>query len=159
MSYSYGPQSLFQIKAVQLGDLSPWRVFDRVWTSAMGYPANRMDITPGAAPMLTLEETATVLIAYYTIILGGRELMRKRPGFKLNDLFLVHNLFLTAISGGLLALFVEQLVSTIWRNGIFDTICGGGGWTGQLVTLYYVRRHKVSAQYAYDLTSVAELSH
>lgn len=114
----------------------------------MGYPADRIDITPGFTPMLTLEETTTVLIAYYTIILGGRELMRKRPAFKLNDLFLVHNFFLTAISGGLLALFLEQLVPTIWRNGTFDTICGKGGWTGQLETLYYVRRYKVSAQYS-----------
>lgn len=141
MSYSYGPQSPLQTKTVQLGDLSPWRIFDRVWTSAMGYPADKMDISPGATPMLTLKETTTVLIAYYTIVLGGRELMRTRPAFKLNDLFLIHNFYLTAISGGLLVLFLEQLIPTLWRSGVFDTICGGGGWTEPLVTLYYVRWH------------------
>lgn len=110
----------------------------------MGYPADKLDIAPGATPMLTLKETTAVLIAYYTIILGGRELMRTRPAFKLNDLFLIHNFYLTAISGGLLVLFLEQLVPTIWSNGIFDTICGGGGWTGPLVTLYYVSWHRAA---------------
>ena len=104
----------------------------------MGYPADKLDITPGATPMLTLTGTAAVLVFYYLIVLGGRELMRTRPAFKLNDLFLIHNFYLTAISGGLLVLFVEQLAPTIWKHGIFFTICDAGGWTGPLVTLYYV---------------------
>jgi len=111
----------------------------------MGYPADKVDITPGVTPMLTLKETTAVLIAYYTIVLGGREFMRSRPAFKLNDLFLIHNFYLTAISGGLLVLFLEQLVPTIWNNGVFFTICGDGGWTGPLVTLYYVGWHQASA--------------
>ena len=104
----------------------------------MGYPADKLDITPGATPMLTLKSTAMMLVSYYTVVLGGRELMRSRPAFKLNDLFLIHNFYLTAISGALLVLFVEQLGPTIWKQGIFFAICGDGGWTGPLVTLYYV---------------------
>ena len=104
----------------------------------MGYPADQLDITPGVTPMLTLKATAAVLVSYYTIVLTGRELMRNRPAFKLNDLFLIHNFYLTVISGALLVLFVEQLVPTIWKHGVFFTICGDGGWTGPLVTLYYV---------------------
>ena len=138
MSYSNGPQNPLDTRAVQASDLSPWRIFDRVWTSAMGYPADKLDITPGATPMLTLKATAAVLISYYTIVLGGRELMRSRPAFKFNDLFLIHNFYLTAISGALLVLFVEQLVPTIWKHGVFFTICDAGGWTASLVTLYYV---------------------
>lgn len=147
MSYSYGPQTSLDAKSVHLGDLSPWRVFDRIWTSAMGYPADKLDITPGATPMLTLTGTAAVLVFYYTIVLGGRELMRTRPALKLNDIFLIHNFYLTAISGGLLVLFVEQLAPTIWKHGVFFTICGAGGWTGPLVTLYYVgtcRTHDIT---------------
>ena len=64
--------------------------------------------------------------------------MRNRPAFKLNDLFLIHNFYLTAISGILLVLFIEQLTPTIWKHGLFFTICDAGGWTGPLVTLYYV---------------------
>lgn len=56
---------------------------------------------------------------------------------------MLHNLALTIISGGLLALFIEQLLPTVWRHGIFFAICDErGGWTEKLVTLYYVRiRH------------------
>lgn len=138
MSYNYGPQAPYDVQSVKLSDLSPWRVFDRIWTSAKGYPADSLDITPGVTPLLTLKSTVAFLIAYYTIIFSGREIMRNRPAFKLNDLFLIHNFYLTAISGGLLVLFLEQLIPTLWRTGVFETICGAGGWTGPLVTLYYV---------------------
>lgn len=138
MSYTRGPQSLLDAKAVQMSDLSPWRIFDKVWTAAMGYPADELDISPGATPMLTLKSTAMMLVSYYTIVLGGRELMRSRPAFKLNDLFLVHNFYLTVISGALLVLFMEQLGPTLWKHGLFFAVCGDGGWTAPLVTLYYV---------------------
>lgn len=66
--------------------------------------------------------------------------MKNREPFKLNGLFMVHNLALTIISGVLLALFTEQLLPTIARNGVFYAICDHrGGWTAPLVTLYYVR--------------------
>lgn len=65
--------------------------------------------------------------------------MRNRPAFKLNAFFMVHNLYLTIISGGLLALFIEQLAPTVRRRGVFFAICDHeGGWTPPLVTLYYV---------------------
>ncbi len=52
---------------------------------------------------------------------------------------MVHNLYLTIISGTLLALFIEQLLPTVWRNGIFYAICNHrGGSTDRLVVLYYV---------------------
>ncbi|KAL9636716.1 MAG: hypothetical protein Q9164_002655 [Protoblastenia rupestris] len=138
MSYSYGPQSPLDTKSIQLSQLSPWQIFDRIWTSAKGYPADSLDITPGVTPLLTIKSTLMFLATYYTIIFTGRELMRNRPAFKLNDLFLIHNFYLTAISGILLVLFIEQLAPTIWKHGLFFTICDAGGWTGPLVTLYYL---------------------
>ena len=137
MSFS-GLQAPFDIYFVRLSDLSPWTVFDRVWTAVKGYPADSLDITPGVTPLLTLKPVLAVLVTYYIAIFTGRELMRNRPAFKLHNSFLVHNFYLTAISGGLLVLFIEQLVPTLWKDGLFDTICGGGGWTVSLVTLYYV---------------------
>lgn len=90
-----------------------------------------------------MSEMKPVLIAmalYYTVIFGGRELMRNRPAFKLKGPFIVHNFYLTAISGTLLALLLEQLIPEIARNGIFHAICHPeGGWTNKLVMLYYVR--------------------
>lgn len=53
---------------------------------------------------------------------------------------MIHNFYLTSISAILLALFVEQLVPTVYNHGIFYAICDvKGGWTPPLVILYYVR--------------------
>ena len=116
-----------------------WPIFDKLYSSVRGYSPQNFAFVPGETPMSTFKETATVLTAYYIIILGGREMMRKRPAYKLNALFMIHNLYLTIISGGLLALFIEQLMPTVWRNGVFYAICDHrGGWTRFLVILYYV---------------------
>ena len=89
--------------------------------------------------MSTLKETAITLGAYYIIVLGGREVMRNRKPFVINGLFMLHNFYLTAISATLLALFIEQLLPTVARNGVFFAICDHkGGWTKELVALYYV---------------------
>ena len=116
-----------------------WPIFEKLYVSITGYPAHDFHFVPGQTPMSTISATATMLITYYVTVLGGRELMRNRPAFILKPLFITHNLYLTVISGGLLALFIEQLVPTLWRRGVFFAICDhNGGWTPPLVTLYYV---------------------
>ncbi len=117
-----------------------WPIFDELYTSVMGFPAEDFRFVQGQTPMSTFRATAAVLVAYYIIIFGGREFMKNRPAYKINGLFKIHNLYLTIISGVLLALFIEQLLPTVWRHGIFYAICDrNGGWTKPLVTLYYVR--------------------
>jgi len=65
--------------------------------------------------------------------------MKHRQPFVLNGPFMVHNLYLTIISGSLLALFIEQLLPTLVRHGVFHSICSyEGGWTDKLVMLYYM---------------------
>jgi fatty acid elongase 3 len=116
-----------------------WPIFDKVFTRVVGYSANDFRFEAGVTPMSTLKETGIFIVFYYLVIFGGRELMRNREPFKLKGLFLIHNLYLTLISGILLALFIEQLLGTIVRGGIFHTICNReGGWTQPLVVLYYV---------------------
>lgn len=118
-----------------------WPIFQKLWTTFRSFTPQDFRFVPGTTPMSTLKETVAVLLSYYIIVLGGRELMKSRPAFKLNGLFILHNLYLTIISGGLLALFIEQLLPTVWRHGIFYAICDhNGGWTHKLVTLYYVGR-------------------
>jgi fatty acid elongase 3 len=117
-----------------------WPIFDKVWTFFAGYPASEFRFVAGETPMSTLKETGIFVVLYYIVIFGGRELMRHREPFKLKAFFLVHNFYLTAISGFLLALFIEQLLPTVVRKGIFYAICDhDGGWTQPLVVLYYVR--------------------
>lgn len=116
-----------------------WPIFEQLWTSFRSFPPQDFRFVSGTTPLSTLKETAAVLISYYVIILGGRELMKNRSAFSFNPVFMMHNLGLTIISGGLLALFIEQLLPTVWRHGIFFAICDErGGWTEKLVTLYYV---------------------
>ncbi|KAI5299997.1 cytochrome c1 [Ascosphaera pollenicola] len=116
-----------------------WPLFDQAFDAVKGYPASAFRFVAGATPMSTLKETTTALISYYVIIFVGRELMRNREPFKLRGLFIVHNLILTLISGILLSLFIEQLLPTLVRGGVFYSICNhDGGWTQPLVTLYYL---------------------
>lgn len=116
-----------------------WPIFDKAFEYVVGYPASEFQFTRGVTPMSTIQETAVMLVAYYVIIFGGREVMKSRPALKLNTLFMIHNLYLTIISGTLLALFIEQLLPTIWRHGIFFAICDyEGGWTQPLIVIYYV---------------------
>jgi fatty acid elongase 2/fatty acid elongase 3 len=116
-----------------------WPIFDKAFTAVMGYHPQDFDFQPRVTPMSTMKESGFAILIYYIIIFGGRELMRNRPAYKLNGLFMIHNFYLTAISGALLALFLEQLIPTVYNHGIFYAICDvKGGWTSPLVMLYYV---------------------
>jgi fatty acid elongase 3 len=116
-----------------------WPIFSKCYSTLFGYAPENFEFVSGTTVMSTFTQTTIALTAYYIIIFGGRELMRKREPFMLNGPFMVHNLYLTIISGGLLALFIEQLLSEVIRNGVFHAICSyEGGWTDKLVILYYV---------------------
>ena len=118
-----------------------WPYFDTLYTSVMGYSPQKFRFVPGKTAMSTFPATAGLLVTYYVTVFAGREFMKNRAPLNLNSLFMVHNLYLTIISGTLLALFIEQLLPTVWRNGIFFAICNHqGGWTDRLVVLYYVSR-------------------
>lgn len=117
-----------------------WPLFDQAFTRVMGHSTNKFVFIPGETPMSTFAVTSTILFTYYVTVFAGREFMKNREPFQLNGLFMAHNLILTLISGTLLALFIEQLLPTLWNCGTFYAICShGGGWTPPLVLLYYVR--------------------
>ncbi|KAF1969383.1 GNS1/SUR4 membrane protein [Bimuria novae-zelandiae CBS 107.79] len=116
-----------------------WPLFEKAFETAMGYKPQDFRFVPGETPISTLKSCTTILVSYYIIIFGGRELMRNREPFKLNFLFKVHNFYLTAISAILLGLFLEQIIPTVTRHGLFFAICDhAGGWTDKMVILYYL---------------------
>lgn len=116
-----------------------WPIFNKAFDAVVGYPADDFRFVNGETPMSTFKETAIAMVTYYTVIFGGREIMKNFPAFKLNALFMIHNFILTAVSGILLALFLEQLIPTLYHHGLFYAICDhNGGWTQPLVVLYYV---------------------
>ncbi len=116
-----------------------WPLFDQLYTSVVGYSPTEFRFVSEETPISTLQATVGLLSTYYITVFAGRELMKNRAPLNLNRLFMVHNLYLTIISGTLLALFIELLLPTVWRHGIFFAICDArGGWTEPLVALYYV---------------------
>lgn len=138
-AYSFAGQTFGAPTLDRPFGIALWPIFDKAWTSVMGYSVNDFEFEAGVTPMSTLKETGIFIVCYYIVIFGGRELMRNREPFKLKSLFLIHNLYLTLISGTLLALFIEQLLSTVVRGGVFHAICNKeGGWTQPLVVLYYL---------------------
>jgi fatty acid elongase 3 len=127
-----------QIAMTPTISLDPWSIFDKVWTKVVGYPTKEFYFTHGSTPMSTLKETLAAISVYYLVVFSGREFMRNREAFKLNTPFIIHNLYLTAISGVLLILFAQQLVPTLWNKGLYDNICGASGWTQPLTVLYFL---------------------
>ena len=116
-----------------------WPIFVKAYSAVMGASPTDFQFVPNVTPMSTLKETVIALSTYYIVIFGGRELMKNGEPFKLKGAFIVHNTYLTVICAVLLALFTEQLLPTVWRNGFFFAICNHkGGWTKELVILYYV---------------------
>ncbi|KAL2843558.1 GNS1/SUR4 family-domain-containing protein [Aspergillus pseudodeflectus] len=116
-----------------------WPYFSKGFTAVTGKSPADFHLVPGVTPMTTLQGTVVSLCTYYVVILGGRQLMKNVPAFKLQTPFIIHNFILTLISGGLLALFLEQMLPTLANDGVLHAICDArGGWTDELVVLYYL---------------------
>ena len=119
--------------------LALWPIFEKAYEAINGYKPQDFQFEQGKTAFSTFGVTAGTLLTYYLVIFGGREIMRNRPALQLNFLFKIHNFYLTAISGVLLVLFLEQLIPEVVRNGVFHAVCDhAGGWTDKLVILYYV---------------------
>lgn len=119
--------------------LQLWPIFEKAYETAVGYKPQDFRFVPGETPISTIKSCTAILVSYYIVIFGGRELMRGREAFKLNFLFKVHNFYLTAISAILLGLFLEQIIPTVARHGVFFAVCDhAGGWTDKMVILYYL---------------------
>jgi hypothetical protein len=92
----------------------------------------------GVTPLSTQYEVAMWTITYFTVIFGGRQIMKYQDAFKLKPFFILHNFLLTVVSGALLALFIENLVPILARHGLLYAICDNGAWTQRLELLYYL---------------------
>jgi len=102
-------------------------------------PAIKFDFVAGGTPMSTLGEMWFSIIIYYAIVFGGQAFMRNREPVKIDSYMPIHNLILSVASALLLLLYIEEILPTIARNGMFYAICDpDGGWTKRLVVLYYV---------------------
>ncbi|KAL6947288.1 Fatty acyl-CoA elongase/Polyunsaturated fatty acid specific elongation enzyme [Hanseniaspora vineae] len=92
----------------------------------------------GETPLATFSVVAGAIVTYYVTIFGGRYVLQNSKPFVLKRVSQIHNLFLTALSGTLLVLFIEQLVPMVYRHGLYYAICDQGAWTQPMVCLYYL---------------------
>lgn len=117
-----------------------WPLFSYVFESFAGYPAEKFRFIRHVTFMANGNHALLVILGYYIVIFGGRYVLAKLrvPALKLNFLFQLHNVFLTAVSLILWLLCIEQLVPMIYKHGLLYAICDRKAFTPELATLYYL---------------------
>ena len=75
----------------------------------------------GKSPVSVLKGSVGLIVVYYAVIFGGWAIMANLFPIKLRTLFRVFNFFWMAVSAALLALFMEQLVRTLYNHGFYGT--------------------------------------
>lgn len=133
--FQYGVPSVERPFGVYL-----WPLFSAAFERVTGYPAHEFQFVHNETFLANGWHAIGIIVAYYTVIFGGRFLFNAAgvPALKLNVLFQLHNLGLTLASLALLLLAIEQLVPILYHHGLFYAICNEGAFAPRLVTLYYL---------------------
>jgi fatty acid elongase 2/fatty acid elongase 3 len=119
--------------------INVWAVFCEVCEQAFGWKPQEFHFSQDQGlPFSTTKEVIAAIVTYYVVIFGGRAVLKSAPVIRINILFQIHNLLLTALSALLLVLLVEQLVPILYNHGILYAICDKGSWTQPIVTVYYL---------------------
>ncbi|CAE6413613.1 unnamed protein product [Rhizoctonia solani] len=101
-------------------------------------PEHLVSYQAGVTPLSTPPVVVACLVGYLTTIFSLREVMRGRDAMKLTTLFQFHNIYLTAGSGLLLLLMVEEIFPIWWKNGLFNAMCAESSWTPRLEFYYMI---------------------
>lgn len=83
----------------------------------------------GETPLSTWTPVTAALLTYLAVVFGTRQVMKDRPPQRLNTLFRIHNVILSAGSGLLLALMLEEILPIWWSQGTFSAMCASTSWT------------------------------
>ncbi|KXS18110.1 fatty acid elongase [Gonapodya prolifera JEL478] len=92
----------------------------------------------GVTPLSTWPIVIAGTIGYLASVFGGQYLMKNREAMRLDKLFLVHNIILVVLSGGLLWLYLEELVPMLWTKGLYYAMCDASAYTQNMEFVYYV---------------------
>lgn len=83
----------------------------------------------GETPLSTWTSVCTTLVTYLAVIFGTREIMKDRAPQRLNTIFRIHNVILSAGSLLLLVLMLEEILPIWWNKGTFNALCAFTSWT------------------------------
>ncbi|KAI7869972.1 fatty acid elongase [Spinellus fusiger] len=103
-----------------------------------GTPASNFTFVEGVTRLSTFKEVVVTCLVYYATIFGGQYLMRKFAPFGLKNIFQIHNVLLTLVSGTLLLLLTEQIFPMLVKHGLYHALCKPEAWTQELVIIYYL---------------------
>jgi len=84
---------------------------------------------PGLTPLSTFPSVAASTAIYLGLVFGIHTYQNDKQPKKLNTLFQIHNGLLSAASGVLLFLILEEIIPKLWNNGIFYAFCSAEAWT------------------------------
>jgi hypothetical protein len=113
-------------------------LFDAFWKTAFGTSANDFVYKQGETFLSNPEQVLALCIGYLVIIFGGQKLMKSYKPIQFTFLFQIHNVFLTFVSGLLLALFVEELYYINREIGPLKTLCSAQAYTSRMDLFYYL---------------------
>ncbi|CEH14392.1 Fatty acyl-CoA elongase/Polyunsaturated fatty acid specific elongation enzyme [Ceraceosorus bombacis] len=110
------------------------------WTVRDATPTAWLQWTPYETPLSNPTSAAAWILFWLAGIFTGRAYMRSKAPFgkSLKWPFFAHNVLLSAGSGLLLALVLEEILP-IWKgHGFFYAICDKGAFTSKLETYYII---------------------
>lgn len=82
----------------------------------------------GKTPLSTPKQVFPTLAGYLAVVFGLRKYMKNRSPLKLQGLFQLHNIFLSAGSLLLLSCMAEEIAPLYWKHGLFWVMCDEGMW-------------------------------
>lgn len=110
-----------------LASIIPWQL-----------PPHLQSYVPGRTPLSTPQEVYPFLLAYLVVVFGLRAYMKNRPPLKLQGLFQLHNIFLSAGSTLLLTVMLEEIAPLAVKHGVFGSMCSDDMWSDRLEFFYLI---------------------
>ncbi|KZT65142.1 GNS1/SUR4 membrane protein [Daedalea quercina L-15889] len=101
-------------------------------------PPHFQGYVKGRTPLSTPQQVFPTLAGYLAVVFALRAYMKNRPPMRLQGLFQVHNIILSAGSLLLLACMAEEIAPLYWKHGLFWVMCDDNMWTNRLGFFYLI---------------------
>ncbi|KAH9950345.1 GNS1/SUR4 membrane protein [Amylocystis lapponica] len=104
----------------------------------LSLPAHFSKYVPGKTPLSTPQTVFPALAGYLVTVFSLRHFMKNRNPLKMQYIFQLHNIILSAGSAILLALIAEQVAPLAWKQGLFWSMCDEAMYSDKLEAYYII---------------------